>query len=332
LTDDSILKPTLDWLIESDQTVNVDAELAYVTGGMSWAATYNIVAPHKGSALDVTGWVTVDNQSGKRFDGAKVKLIAGDVNKIQQGGVAGNAGRMDREELRPMSRMAPTVTEKSFDEYHMYSLKRAMTLHDRETKQVEFVRASGVKSQEIYVYNGAKIDTNRYGGWAAENIRQDQNYGTLSNPKVWVMREFVNSSANQLGIPLPKGRARFYRQDDDGLMEFVGENVIDHTPKDELIRLYTGNSFDVVGSRKRTDFRIDEANKWLDESFEIKLRNHKKNDVEIRAVENLYRWVNWKIAKSSQSFDKTNSQEIEFRVKVPADGEAVVTYTVHYSW
>src|SRR5262249_51164192 len=154
-----------------------------------------------------------------------------------------------------------------FDEYHLYTLTRATTLHDRETKQVEFARGTGIQSQRIYVYDGAYINPNRYAGWGYENIRNDPSYGTECNPKLWVMREFENSAKNKLGIPLPAGRVRFYRQDDDGRLEFVGENRIDHTPKDELIRVYTGNAFDVVGERKSTNYNVDSNNHWAEESF-----------------------------------------------------------------
>jgi hypothetical protein len=189
-----------------------------------------------------------------------------------------------------------------------------------------------VKSQRLYVYDGAWINPNQYGGWSMENIRTNREYGTQSNPKVWVMQEFQNSEANHMGMPLPKGRLRFYRRDDDGRLEFTGENVIDHTPRDETIRVYTGDSFDLRGERTRTDFKVDEAHDWLDESFEIKLRNHKKEPVEFRVIEHLYRWTNWSITASSYKFTKKDSQTAEFRVTVPPDGERIVTYTVHYSW
>jgi hypothetical protein len=229
--------------------------------------------------------------------------------------------------------MRPVVTEKSFDEYHLYSLLRPTTLRDRETKQVEFVRSAGVKAERLYVYDGAWIDPNRYRGWNLENIRQDRDYGTKSNPKVWVMQEFKNTEANGLGIPLPKGRLRFYRRDDDGRLEFTGENVIDHTPKDEKVRVYTGNAFDVVGERSRTNFRLDSVkNEWMDESFEIKVRNHKKEPVEVRVVEHLYRWTNWEVRLASHKWIKTDAQTIEFRVTLPPDGEQVITYTAHYWW
>ncbi|HVF10456.1 MAG TPA: hypothetical protein VNA16_06625, partial [Abditibacteriaceae bacterium] len=229
--------------------------------------------------------------------------------------------------------LPPAVTEKTFDEYHLYSLERRATLRDRETKQVEFVRADGIKSQRVYIYDGVFIDPSRYGGWSYENIRQNREYGTQSNPKVWVMREFANTAANGLGIPLPKGRVRFYRRDTGGQLEFTGENIIDHTPKNETLRVFTGNAFDMVGSRRQTAYKLDpQQNRWADESFEIKLRNHKKEAVEVRVVEHLYRWSNWKITAKSNIFLKTDAQTIEFRVQIKPDEEKTITYTVHYSW
>jgi len=330
LGDDTILKPTLKWLLQTDRQAQVDAELSYITGGMSWEADYNIVAPEKGDTIDLVGWITMDNQSGKTFDNAVIKLMAGDVSKLQPQQILNLNGAM--RSAAAEDAMRPAVREKAFDEFHLYTLERATTLHDRETKQVEFVHAAGVKSQRLYVYDGAWINPNQYGGWTMENIRTNREYGTQSNPKVWVMQEFQNSEANHMGMPLPKGRLRFYRRDDDGRLEFTGENVIDHTPRDETIRVYTGDSFDLRGERTRTDFKVDEAHDWLDESFEIKLRNHKKEPVEFRVIEHLYRWTNWSIPVSSHKFTKKDSQTAEFRVMVPPDGERIITYTVHYTW
>jgi len=146
------------------------------------------------------------------------------------------------------------------------------------------------------------------------------------------MREFVNSDGNHLGMPLPAGRMRFYRQDTDGHLEFTGENEIKHTPRDETIRAYTGSAFDIKGERRRTDYRIDQGQRWLDESFEIKLRNHKKEPVVIRVVEHLYRGANWDITAKSDTYLKTDSQTMEFRVQVASDSEKVVTYMAHYTW
>lgn len=331
LADDTILRPTLDWQIRIPKAVKLDAELAYVTGGMSWEADYNIVAPEKSDLLDITGWVTIDNQSGKTFKDAKIKLMAGDVSKIQPGR-AREELRSDFAYAKAMPAGAPPVSEKTFDEYHLYTLERPATLRDRETKQVEFIRVQGVKSQRVYIYDGLKLDPNQYRGYRMENIRDNENFGTECNTKVAVVREFKNSEANHLGMPLPKGRVRFYKQDDDGQPEFTGENTIDHTPKDELVKIYTGNAFDLVGERRRTNWKIDTRAHFADESFEIKLRNHKKEAVEIRVVEHLYRWYTWDITASSDPFVKTAAQVMEFRVKVQPDEEKIVTYTVHYTW
>lgn len=192
LSADSVLKPTLQWLLSAEKTGTVRAELSYVTGGLTWEADYNIVAPEKGDTVDLVGWVTMDNQSGKTFENARIKLMAGDVSKLQPG------QEYQTVEVSAMSAsiggvLGPPVTEKTFDEYHLYSLARPTTLHDRETKQVEFIRGSSVSTKQIYVYDGVKIDRNRYRNWNWENVRNDNTYGTESNPKIWVMREFANS-------------------------------------------------------------------------------------------------------------------------------------------
>lgn len=330
LGDDTILKPSLNWQLQSDKPGKFDAEVSYVTQGFTWQADYNLVAPEKGDLVDLIGWVTLNNNSGKTFENAQIKLMAGDVNKIQP----------PREVFAAMAKVRtmgggggePVVTEKAFDEYHLYTLARATTLRDQQMKQVEFVRATGVRAPVVYIYDGVDEGVRFYGG---EN--QDRGYGTQCNKKVWVAREFINAESNHLGMPLPKGKLRFYRED-GGLLEFTGENTIDHTPRDERIHVKTGNSFDLVGERKQTDFKMETerrtapAPSWMDESFEISLRNHKKEPVEIRVVEHLYRWSNWAITEKSDDFKRTDAQTIEFRVNVKPDEERKVTYTVHYSW
>ncbi len=331
LADDTVLKPTLAWRLHSEKDAKVDAEVGYLTGGMSWDAAYNVVSPENGDTLDLSGWVTMDNQSGKTFRDAKVQLIAGDVAKV-------NPDNTQSRYLYGASTAsiaaAPQVTEQSFDEYHLYSLPLPVTLRDRETKQVEFVRAAGIAASRLYVYDGVKIDRTRYGsGTPMENIRGDENYGTESNPKVWVMREIANTEANHLGLPLPKGTVRFYRRDADGQLQFTGENLIDHTPQGETLRIYTGNAFDLVGERKRLTYQSDQdRQRWFEETFEITLRNRKKEPAEIRVVEHLYRWTNWIIQAESDTFSKTDAQTIEFRIPLQPEEERKVTYTVRYSW
>ena len=331
LTAETILKPRLEWTISTDKPGKFPAEFSYITGGFTWQADYNIIAPEKGDLVDVVGWVTMDNQSGKTFENARIKLMAGDVNKLQPGN-----GPRDRLEAMVVSGAAlaigPPVTEKTFDEYHLYTLDRRTTLRDRETKQVEFIRAAGVATKQIYIYDGVKIDFNRYNGWNWENFRNDHSYGTESNTKIWVMREFRNSDANHLGMPLPKGRVRFYRRSDDGQIEFTGENTIAHTPHDEIIRIYTGNAFDLTGERRRADYVMDNNRRTATESFEIKIRNHKKEPANVRVVEHLYRGPNWDIAAHSDEFKKTDSNTVEFPVTIAPDEEKVITYNAHYTW
>ncbi len=325
LGNDTILKPAFNWLLQSDKPGKFDAEVGYITGGFDWSASYNLVSPEKGDQCDLVGWITMNNNSGKTFENAKIKLMAGDVNKIQTDRMA--LGGMMRMKAMNMAMAAPepAVTEKAFDEFHLYSIARPTTLHDHETKQVEFVHAEKMLAPTIYVYDGAT-------GYQFYGLNYDQGYGQSDNKKVLVQREFKNAETNQLGIALPKGKLRFYRRDADGQMEFVGEDMIDHTPRNETIRVTTGNAFDLVGERKQTNFRVDTGDKWIDESFEIKLRNRKKEPVEIRVVEHLYRWSNWNITAKSDDFVKKDAQTIEFRVPVKPDEEKIITYTVHYSW
>ncbi len=324
----AFLKPTLLWRLWTGSAGTHETEFSYLTGGMRWEATYNAVAPEKGDRFDLIGWVTLENMSGKDFENASVKLMAGDVARARP---EQEGAYLARNALAESLSRPAAVTERAFDEYHLYTLPRATTVLDREIKQVEFVRAPNVPGKRIYVYDGFKVDP-RYRGWDYSRIRTQAEYGTVSNPKVWVMLEFKNSEESHLGMPLPKGSVKVYRRDIDGRNEFIGEDRIDHTPKDEIVRLYTGNAFDLVGERRQTDFKLDTGRRWADETFEIKVRNHKKEEVEVRVVEHMYRWIQWDIPSKSMDFSKTDARTIEFRPKVPADGEAVIIYTVHYSW
>ncbi len=324
---DALLKPSLEWLIQSDRAANTTAELGYITGGMSWIADYNIVAPESGSQVDLMGWVTISNNTGKYFDNAKIQLMAGDVHRVQPG--RANGAMYAKMAAREMSSMDQAVTEKSFDEYHLYTVARKTTLRDAETKQIEFVRGEDVTADKIFVYDGASQGP--WHRWYWGGYRNNQpGYQNNEQAKVWIMREFENTKANGLGIPLPAGKLRFYTQDEDGTLQFVGENVIDHTPQGETVRVYTGNAFDLVGERKQTNF--EHRGNWMRETIEIKVRNRKKERAEIRVVEHLYRWTQWDIEKSSMRYEKTDSQGIEFRVTLDPDEERVITYTAFYSW
>jgi hypothetical protein len=311
---DNVLKPTLNWKLNSASSGKIDAEVAYLSRGFTWEASYNLVATDKSDLLDVVGWVTMNNHSGMTFTDAKIKLMAGDVNRVQD-------ASYDR--VMPMAAAAkgfggaaPVVTEKSFDEFHLYTLGNPATLRDKETKQVEFVRATGVKAERIYVFEGSG------------HYRR----GVASPGKVQVYREFKNSEANKLGLALPKGKVRFYSQDGDRQLEFVGENQIDHTPKDEVIRVLTGNSFDLAGESRMTNSTESGAERVATQTFEIKVRNHKKEPVEIRVVEHANHGGNWTLTAQSQEHKKKDATTFEFRVPLKPDEEKVVTYTIRYTW
>ena len=321
---DAILKPTLLWRVQAAKGGDRDVEVSYLTGGMRWEATYNLVAPETGDNFDLVGWVTLENESGAEFKDARVKLMAGDVSKVQP---ALSKMRMDVL-MANEAAAAPPVTEKAFDEYHLYTLTHPTTLREREVKQVEFCRAARLPGKRLYVYDGAMVPVYAYQG----GMGQQPDLGAQSNPKVATMIEFRNSKEAGLGIPLPKGTMKMYRADSDGSREFIGESAIDHTPADETVRLTVGNAFDLRGERRQTDFKVDTSRQTATEGFEIKVRNHKKEQVEVRIVEHLYRWSEWKIAASSIPFEKIDSRTIQFKVTIPPDAEKVVTYRVNYSW
>jgi hypothetical protein len=327
--DSLLLKPTLRWSIASDTAAHFPAELDYVTRGFSWQATYNIVTPEHsaetGSEMaDLVGWVTIENTSGTDFPAASVKLMAGDVAKIEPGYFTN--GRNFSQTVT-VSAGAPAVTQKAFDDFHLYDLHRTVHLRDGETKQIEFLRAAGVPISRKYVYDGSGLS-----GVNTEGLIMDREFGVQETKKVLIVQEFKNSEANHLGIPIPAGRIRFYRQDQGGQVEFTGESTIDHTPKDATIRVVTGNAFDITGERKQTDFHVDSAGRTVDESFEIKVKNVKETAVKVSVVEHLYRWSNWSISSASAQHTKADSRTIEFPIDVAANGEQTITYTVHYSW
>lgn len=325
LQDDTLLKPALQWQLESSTKGNTPLELAYITAGLSWKSDYNIIAREGSDDVQINGWVTFKNDSGKDFVDATVKLMAGDVNKLAEAGperaYAANV---------LMKASAPAVKEKDFDEFHLYTLENKVNLHQGESKQVEFISASKVKASKIYIYDGAASQPQQR--FYVGDYRNDPDYGTQSNSKVWVMREFVNSAKNKLGIPLPKGRVRFYQQDSDQQLEFIGENSIDHTPKDETVRLYTGNAFDVVGKRERIDVQMNTTANRISETFQITVKNRKKESVKVRVVEHMSRWHQWSLEKASDESTKRDASTIEFNVPLQPNDEKVITYTVNYTW
>ncbi len=319
-----ITKPTLVWKLATEKPGKQLIEVAYQTGGLNWYADYNAVLNAKDTQMDFAGWVTIENKSGATYKDARLKLIAGDVRRVQPMAQGTMPLKMALSEAAP----APGFEEKAFFEYHLYTLQRATTVAENQTKQIELLKTADVPVKKVYLYDGAP-QFRFYGG-----LNTNAGYGSEeSNKKVNVIIEVKNSQENHMGMALPKGKVRLYKRDEaDKSLEFIGEDEIDHTPKDETIKLHVGDAFDVVGERKRTDFKVDNAAHWMTESFEIRGRNHKDEPVEVLVKETLYRWNNWEITQASHKWTKFDSNTIHFPVKVDKDGEQVITYTVRYTW
>ncbi|HWQ37155.1 MAG TPA: hypothetical protein VNM24_00895 [Burkholderiales bacterium] len=323
-----ITRPTLVWDVATRQPGAHRARVTYQTAGLGWWTDYNLTLSEAGGCrLDVGAWVSILNQSGATYTDAKVKLVAGDVHRAefkQQVPMAAmaQATREADDEMRGFE-------EKQFFEYHLYTLGRSTTLPDNSTKQIElFPAAKNVVCDKTLVYYGQAGLHYGHG-----SVLTDRNLGFTANTKVDVYLRFKNSEANGMGVPLPAGRVRVAKADDaDGSLEFIGEDRIDHTPKNETIQLMLGNAFDVVGSRRQMDFRVDSNRNTMTEEIEVKLRNSKDQPVRVIVKENLYRWTNWKITQANHSWERQDSRTIHFPVEVPSNGETTVRYTVRYTW
>jgi hypothetical protein len=310
-------------MLQSAASGPQQVELTYLTSGLNWSADYIVLLATENTSLDLNGWVTLNNISGATYRDALVKLVAGDVNRIQP-----------QRELYAMDMMAaPTMTaaptsaveQREFFEYQLYEINRPVTIADNESKQVEFVTGADVPASTYYVYNGSV-----FYGYYSPII--DQYYGVSGVTDVQNWLEFSTGDEGGLGADLPAGRVRVYQEDTDGAALLIGENTIDHTPEGEQIELYLGNAFDLVGERTQTNFTMLSGN-VLEETYEIKLRNRKDDEtVEIRVPESLFRWSNWEILNASDPYTQKDSATIEFRVQVEPGQEKVITYTVRYTW
>jgi hypothetical protein len=321
-----LTRPTLVWEVEANKGGKHLVEVSYLAGQVRWRSDYNLTLDPDETHADVSGWVTVENQSGTAFRDARVKLLAGDPRPDYEA-MSWPSGpgyyRLVRT-LPPTNRFGEDPS-RAFGDHRMYTLPEATTVNNSQIKQVELIKANGVPVTKTYLYDGAAFEWVR-GGWYG-----DPSFGRQENKKVNVLVELQNRAEDHLGIALPKGKCRVYKKDSDGALEFIGEDQIDHTGRDEALVLYIGDAFDVVGERKQTEFHKVSDREYT-ESFEIKLRNHKKEEVTVKVLEKLYRGGEWTVLQKSQAYDKIDSRTIVFPVKVPADKEATVTYQVDYHW
>ncbi|MBI5579468.1 MAG: DUF4139 domain-containing protein [Deltaproteobacteria bacterium] len=304
-------KPTLVWLLENSLTKPQRIEATYLTNAINWRADYVLTLNARDDRADLSGWVTIDNKSGAAYSNATLKLVAGDVNRVRDDQEF-RARILAKEAVAPKAAPAQ-FKEEEFFEYHIYTLQRPSTLKNNQAKQISLVTADQVPVKKELVYFGARpYYHSRYGE-------------VVSNQKINVIVEIQNKKENNLGIPLPKGVVRVYKQDAEGSLQFIGEDFVDHTPKDEKIRIKMGNAFDVVGGRKQTDWKKLSADTY-EAAFEISVRNHKKEDVVVKVVEPIP--GAWTMLSSSHQYKETDAHMAEFTLTVPKDKEVKMTYSV----
>jgi len=305
-----VATPTLVWDVENGFTGAQTIEASYLTGGMNWRADYVLLVNADDTKGDLQGWVTLTNQSGATFEDARLQLVAGDVNRVSSEREFALAGVMAKRADMNESQFQ----EQGFFEYHLYTLQRPATIRDNETKQVSLLEAAGFNVQKEFVLNGQHY---YYAGYNSP--------GQPIKEKVGVYVQFRNSQQNKLGMPLPAGTIRLYKKDDKGNQQFIGEDRIDHTPKDEDVRVKVGDAFDIVAERKQTDYKVIARNLY-EYAYEIKIRNHK--DSAINVVVNEPIGGDWEMISSTFEAKKTAAFAAQFHVPVAKDGEATLAYRV----
>ncbi len=310
-----IAKPTLVWLLNNTLRRQQRVEASYLTDGINWKADYVVILNKNDTKSDLTGWVTIDNKSGAVYKDAVIQLIAGDVNRVTDEGKYDRSRIMMEKASVGMDSLG--FAEKAFFEYHIYTLGRKSTIKENQTKQISLLEASNIPIKKKLIFYGAEhYYRNSYGK-------------PISNQKVGVYIDIANKKENNLGMPFPKGIVRVYKEDHEGRLQFVGEDRIDHTPKDETIEIKMGEAFDVVGERTQTDWKKIARNVY-ETGWEISIRNHKEEDTEVQIIEPIP--GDWTILSSSHPYEKIEAHTLKYTVKVPKDKEVKITYRVRMTW
>jgi len=312
LPENLVAKPTLVWLLRNRVAAAQKIEASYLTSGITWKADYVMVVNAGDTRSDLTGWVTIDNKSGATYGNAALKLVAGDINRAQSPRPSPKMMEMAARASSADDARRDFVSE-GFFEYHLYTLDGRTTIKDNQTKQLSLMSAADVPIQKHLVYYGA------------QDYYRTQYGAPVSNQKVAVLLELRNSKENRLGVPLPKGKVRVYKADASGSAQFIGEDWIDHTPRDERVKIKVGDAFDVVGERVQKEFRKIASNTWEVE-WEIALRNHKKEDQTVTVIEPVP--GDWQVLHATHKYDKPEAHTLTFQVPVPKEGAAKLTYRV----
>ena len=312
LPQDLIAKPTLVWTLTNSGADTHTVEASYLTNGIGWRSDYVVVVNKDDTKADLNGWVTINNNSGTTYKNAELKLVAGDVNRVQEQSQMYEMKTARMAQAAPAA--APQFQEQSFFEYHLYSLQRPATWKNNETKQINLLSAANFTVKKELVLNGQQF---YYQGY--------NNPGEPIKEKVGVYVEFKNAKENGLGLPLPAGIVRVYKADSDGAQQFIGENRIDHTPKDERVKIKLGDAFDVVAERKQTDYKVI-SRRVFEYGYEIRIRNHKEEAITLVVNEPI--GGEWEMVNSTFPAEKTAAFAARFNVPVAKDGEAVLSYRV----
>jgi hypothetical protein len=305
-----IAKPTLVWLLRAAKAGKHKIETSYLTDKITWQADYITVLSADESKVDLSGWVTIDNKSGATYQDARLKLVAGDVHRVQPEQIYTRTMAM---EAAPAA-APPQFREEGFFEYHLYTLDRPATVKDNQSKQMTLLSASAIPVTKRLIFQGQQL-----------YFYNPYEEGSFPKQKVNVSLEIDNAQKNNLGMPLPKGTMRVYKADGDGSLQFIGEDAIDHTAKDEKVTVKMGEAFDVVGERKQTDFKRI-ADTVSETAWEIFLRNHKNEPATVRVLEPLP--GDWEVLSASHKHEKVDAQTLRFDVNVPKNGETKITYRV----
>jgi len=309
-----ITRPTLRWSLIGNRDGTNECEMSYLTSGLGWNANYVAVVGENDDVLDLSGWVTINNTSGAAYHEADLKLVAGEVNKVQPemeymlyDQVYYMDGAVEAEEEMGF-------VEESFFEYHLYTLQRPATVLNNQQKQISLLEGEGIETNKIFLFDP---------GYAYYYS------GDTSSAVIQVRLQFMNSEDNGLGIPIPAGLLRVYKEDSSGSLQFIGEDSVDHTPKDEEIEVFLGEAFDIVGERIVMDRREIRYDMW-EYDVEVTIRNHKDDSVMITYWDHV--WGDWEVRRSSIEHRQKDASTVEFMIPVEADGETTLTYTIRREW
>ena len=308
-----ITRPTLRWSLISGRDLVSECEMSYLTSGLGWNANYVAVVGQDDDMLDLSGWVTINNTSGTAYTDAELKLVAGQVHRVP---------KYDEYEMReetlfgwaPGAQAGEGFQEESFFEYHLYTLQRPATVLNNQQKQINLLEGEGIGAEKIFIFDP---------GYAYYYS------GDTAEADIQVRLKFMNSEDNGLGIPIPAGVLRVYKEDSSGALQFIGEDRVDHTPKDEEIEILLGDAFDIVGERVVMDRREIRYDTW-EYDVQVTIRNHKTEDVEIVYWDHV--WGDWEVRTSTHEYDQKDASTVEFVIPVESDGETVLTYTIRRSW